>query len=93
MLEHIVVNVAALIHLARRLDLFAGLLGFIMLYAILMEPLISLLWRLSRLLARWLRLVQVLDERAVRLLAMLSFSVMLRSRLASLPISHRCVLC
>jgi hypothetical protein len=92
--DDVVVHASAL-NLAHRLDLFAVLLGFVVLLAILVQPMVSFdIAAFGPGLAVGLAvtsptLVQLLDETPVRFFAMLSFGMSLRSRFVRLPMSHR----
>jgi hypothetical protein len=81
------VDVSAL-DLLDRLFLLAVLLGFVVLLAILMQAMVSLDRLAFRLFHLWGALLKLLDEALVRLLTMLAFGVLLRTRLPLFSIRH-----
>jgi hypothetical protein len=95
MREHGLVHVPAL-HFPHGFDLFAVLLGFVMLLAVLVEAMMSLDGRAlgapdaSRALA--LVLLNGLEETPVRSFTVLPLGVLLRPWLALLPVPHESAL-
>jgi hypothetical protein len=95
--QDVVVDVPAL-YLAHGLDLFAVLFRLVVLLAVLMQPMVSLDVGLFGERLAWITplacgagrpaFLQLLDETAVRFLAVLAFGVSLRSSVVRLPLSH-----